>query len=276
MSRRPLSASLMLLIVGLVLQAGAAEPVAIKMLTYNIHHGEGMDKKLDLPRIAEVIKRTEADLVVLQEVDKATTRSKGVDQAAELGRLTGMHAAFGKAMAYAGGEYGEALLARWPLRDVTVHPLPAPSDHEPRCAISARVRVGEEGPEVLFAGTHLDHMTATVRLCQSEKLNASLAAAGPLPSILAGDLNATPEAPSIKVLLEHWTDASAQQPAPTFSSVEPRVRIDYVFYRPAERWRVVSSRVIDEPMASDHRPLLLTLRLLPADAAPSPAPPQGG
>src|SRR3990172_3828554 len=86
----------------------AAEPLRVRVLTYNIHHGEGTDGRIDLARIAAVIQRLAPDVVALQEVDKLTSRSEGVDQAAELGRLTKLHAAFGKAMDYAGGEYGQA------------------------------------------------------------------------------------------------------------------------------------------------------------------------
>src|SRR5438270_1349612 len=74
------------------------KPVELTVMTYNIHHGAGMDGKVDLPRIAEVIKRSGADLVALQEVDRITLRTSRIDQCKELGRLTGMHAYFGKAM----------------------------------------------------------------------------------------------------------------------------------------------------------------------------------
>ena len=60
----------------------ASEPTQVRVLTYNIHHGEGTDRKIDLARIAAVIKRVKPDVVALQEVDKATSRSHGVDQAA--------------------------------------------------------------------------------------------------------------------------------------------------------------------------------------------------
>ena len=63
----------------------AAESRRVRVLTYNIHHGEGVDGKIDLARIAAVIQRSSADVVALQEVDQATGRSNGIDQAAELG-----------------------------------------------------------------------------------------------------------------------------------------------------------------------------------------------
>jgi endonuclease/exonuclease/phosphatase family metal-dependent hydrolase len=241
----------------------AAEPVRVRVLTYNIQHGAGTDGQVDLTRTAAVLKRLTPDLVALQEVDKGTTRSRGVDQAAELGRLTGMHVAFGKAMDFAGGEYGEAILSRYPLSEVQVHNLPSAQGCEPRCAIAARVRLGEDGPEFVFAGTHLEHAKAPVRLCQAQKLNPALAATNALATILAGDFNDVPDSPAIKVLRPHWTDATAEQPDPTWPSDQPRMKIDYVFFRPADGWRVVEKQVIDESVASDHRPLLVVLEWVP-------------
>ena len=246
------------------LSAGAAEPLRVRVLTYNIHHGEGTDGKIDLTRIAALIKRLAPDLVALQEVDKATTRSQGVDQAAELGRLTGLHAAFGKAMDFAGGQYGEAILSRYPLTEVQVHDLPFTEGCEPRCALAARVQLGKVGPEIVFASTHLEHAKASLRLCQAQKLNPVLAAKNTLPTILAGDFNDVPGSPAIKVLQPHWTDATAGQPEPTWPSGQPRTKIDYVFFRPADGWHVVEKQVVNESVTSDHRPLLVVLECVPS------------
>jgi len=246
------------------LSAGAAEPLRVRVLTYNIHHGEGTDGKIDLTRIAALIKRLAPDLVALQEVDKATTRSQGVDQAAELGRLTGLHAAFGKAMDFAGGQYGEAILSRYPLTEVQVHDLPFTEGCEPRCALAARVQLGKVGPEIVFASTHLEHAKASLRLCQAQKLNPVLAAKNTLPTILAGDFNDVPGSPAIKVLQPHWTDATAGQPEPTWPSGQPRTKIDYVFFRPADGWHVVEKQVVNESVTSDHRPLLVVLACVPS------------
>ena len=87
-----------------------AAPPIVRALTYNIHHGEGTDGRLDLSRLAAIISSAAPDLVALQEVDLGTARAGGVDQLAELGRLTGMHPVFGKAMDYQGGAYGVGVL----------------------------------------------------------------------------------------------------------------------------------------------------------------------
>ncbi len=190
-----------------------------------------------------------------------TTRSQGVDQATELGRLTGMHVAFGKAMDYADGQYGEAILSRWPLEEVQTHELPFTDGCEPRCVVAARVRGPGETPQFMFAGTHLEHEKPMVRLCQAGKLSPKLADANSLPVVVAGDFNAEPGSPPLAVLRRHWTDATDGQWQPTYPAEQPRVTLDYVFYRPADSWRVIETRVVEEPVASDHRPLLVVLEL---------------
>lgn len=115
----------------------------------------------------------------------------------------------------------------------------------------------------MFAGTHLEHAKAPVRLCQAQKLNPALAAKNTLPTILAGDFNDVPDSPAIKVLQPHWTDATSGQPDPTWPADQPRLKIDYVFFRPVDGWRVVEKQVINESLASDHRPLLVVLEWMP-------------
>src|SRR5688500_8381796 len=95
-----LFAFVILLLAPLQLFAGAPRR---RVLSYNIHHGEGTDRKFDLERLAKIIRAAEPDVVALQEVDRKTRRASGVDQAAELGKLTDMHVEFGNAMNYSGG-----------------------------------------------------------------------------------------------------------------------------------------------------------------------------
>jgi endonuclease/exonuclease/phosphatase family metal-dependent hydrolase len=262
-SRRLIGSLVSSAVAAMVVGCGPA-PVRVRVLTYNIHHGEGVDGEFDLKRLAAVIVRCDPDLVALQEVDRATGRASGVDQAAELGRLTGMKSVFGKAMDYDGGEYGEAILTRLDLVETRNHALPHSPEREPRAALAVRVRL-DSGEEITFAGTHLDHLRdETDRIAQVQRINEVLAIDPATPTILAGDLNAVPGSRPIELLSEHWVDSAANDPAATFPSKSPRRRIDYVLFRPADRWRVLDTRVIDEPVASDHAPLLTILELIPA------------
>ncbi len=238
---------------------GALAPRTVRVLSYNIRHGRGMDGAIDLPRIAAVITALQPDLVALQEVDQGTTRSGGLDQAAELGRLCGMHAVFGKAMDHQGGGYGEAVLSRWPIRRSEVLPLPASAGFEPRAAMMIEVDVG--GLPLRFLGTHLDHQATAERRRQIGVLNARFPDFA--PTILAGDLNAGPASEEYQDLRGSWHDFADGHGAGTYPADAPVRRIDYVLVRPASRFQLADYRVVDERLASDHRPVWMVLDLLP-------------
>ena len=232
---------------------------SIVALTYNIHHGAGMDGRIDLPRLARVIQSVKPHVVALQEVDKMTSRSAGVDQAAELGRLTGMEVRYGSSMDYQGGQYGNAILSRLPIVDFKVVPLPGSPEREPRSLSVAELRLpGEDNQATfLFLATHLDHTSDSADRLMAGKRIQELAAQRPtMPTLLAGDLNATPDSPLLRLLEPDWAGGDAEANLFTSPAQNPVRQIDYILYRPAEAWQVVESRVLDEPVASDHRPLM--------------------
>ena len=232
-------------------------PHTLRVLTYNIHHGEGTDGQFDLARLAGVIQSVDPDLVALQEVDQGTQRAGGVNQLTELGRLTGMYAEFGKAMDFSGGGYGVAVLSREPLIGVRAHPLPGSADREPRTALTVHVPLSRLGPLLEFTSTHLDQGRETGnRVAQAAYLNQLLVRGDGHPSILAGDLNSRADSEVLQILDAQWTNASAVA-APTDQTQRPQSGVDYVLVRPGERWHIVESRVVDAPIASDHRPVLL-------------------
>lgn len=75
----------------------------MRLMSYNIRHCAGADKKVDVPRVAEVIAREKPDFVGLNEVDRCARRSHAIDMPEELGRLTGLHATFAQAIPLQGG-----------------------------------------------------------------------------------------------------------------------------------------------------------------------------
>ena len=258
-----------------IASAGRAElPEEIRVLTYNIHHGEGVDGKFDLPRIARVIKGASPHLVALQEVDQGTQRAGGVDQPAELARLTGMEVVFGRNIDYDGGGYGTAVLSRLPIRShesVKLRSFYENTASHPEQRGVQIVEVGrEEGPALLFLCTHLDsRQPDTERMASAATINQLAATHAGKLTILAGDLNATPESRVMAEFAKNWKLAGAKlsaandsKPLLTFPSHKPDRWIDYVLVRPREQWEVVEVRVLDERVASDHRPLLAVLRLM--------------
>ena len=152
-----------------------ASALRVKVLTYNVLGGRNTDGARDLDRIAEVINALDPDVVALQEVDRGTGRLNGVDLPAELAARTGMKAVFGRAMYYDGGEYGEAILSRFPLVDTTNHPLPHQPTSEPRAALAATIQIPDSDQTFVFIGTHLDHLRSPEdRIAQATEINAIL------------------------------------------------------------------------------------------------------
>ena len=226
-------------------------------MSYNVHVGTGMDKRLDLRRVADVIRRERPDLVGLQEVDVGVARTNRIDQITELARLTGMRAAFAPNLEYQGGWYGVAVLSRFPILK-TEHRL---FDHlreaERRGLLLVEVEAG--GRSLSFATTHLDYQHRDNRRFETEQLLAALSGVR-RPLVVAGDFNDEPTGDSYKLMLtrfaDAWAAASPQGHGLTYPADRPVKRIDYVFHSAALRAR---RAWVVESLASDHRAVMAEL-----------------
>lgn len=237
----------------------------LRIMTYNIHHCEGVDGKLDVERIAGVIRQQECDLVALQEVDRNTTRSQRVDQLAELGRLTGLQSYFGKAIDFGGGEYGLGILSKLPIAETKVFQLPSGAKREQRIALEVFVKP-TTGPRFVFVCIHLDHSSGENDRIQQIVELKKLLGGGPSQAILAGDFNCTSDKPELPPILAYWSDVDIQKMSPTIPVAKPNRKIDYILLQQDSPWSVGSAEVLNEPIASDHLPLVTTLRLSPGRA----------
>ena len=239
-------------------------PLQLRVLSYNIHHGEGVDKSLDIERIADVIKSVKPDVVALQEVDRGVTRTKGMDQPGELSKLTGMEVVFGNNIRYQGGDYGNAVLSRLPIKRRENHPLPALRNGEQRGVIEVELELPGSKTSLLFFATHFDYHPDEAERLASVKFIDELPLFEKQPhAILAGDLNALPESKTLQLLASSWNRANDAVQF-TFPAEKPVRQIDYILVRPKSRWKTVEFRVLDEPVASDHRPILAVLELAPS------------
>ncbi|RLD20673.1 MAG: hypothetical protein DRI69_05770 [Bacteroidetes bacterium] len=234
----------------------------IKVLSFNILHGRTMKGDFDLDVIAKVIIDANPDLVALQEVDFKTNRAKKYDLVTELGWRTKMVPLFGRAMDYDGGEYGEGVLSRYTILQSRNVPLPYYPGSEPRAALEI-ITILPSGDTIAFVGTHLDHQEDEKdRLIQARQINRAFAAAK-YPTLLVGDLNAIPGSSPIEILEGMWSPSFGQEePKATYPSDDPVKKIDYVFYYPLSRWRVLATEVICDTVASDHCAYLVTIELL--------------
>ncbi|HET9279321.1 MAG TPA: endonuclease/exonuclease/phosphatase family protein [Flavitalea sp.] len=242
-----------------------SQAAVIRVLCYNIHHANPPSRPefIDVNAIANVIKNEQPDVVALQEVDVYTTRSgKSLHQAEEIGRLTGMKAYFAKAIDFAGGEYGVAILSKLPMGVVQNHPLPtAAGTGGERRTLATAVITLPSGKKILFACTHLDAQGSdTNRIMQAEKVVEILRREN-MPIILAGDFNATPSTPTINIFDKYFKRSCVTDCGFTIPVINPTKTIDFIVYAPAERFGVIEQRVIPETYASDHRPVVAVLRL---------------
>jgi len=233
----------------------------LRVLTWNLHHGEGTDGKLDFARIGRVIREARPDVVALQEVDVRTERIKGRDTVRELERLTGMRGVFGASMRFQGGGYGNAVLVNGTVLGSRVFPIGASEGMEPRSILMVEMRPYRCSLDLAFLSTHFDHKSEEDRMAGAGIANLPIG----LPAILAGDLNAPPDDLVLGTLMQQWASATKGPTFLTSPAEAPKTQIDYVLFRPAKRWTVVEAKVVDEAVASDHRPLLAVLKLLPGD-----------
>lgn len=223
----------------------------LRLMTYNIKNANGMDDVRSFQRIANVINNASPDVVAVQEVDSMTHRSGQKYVLGEIAERTQMHAYFAPAIDYDGGKYGVGLLTKQaPIRLQT---MPLPGREEARTLILA------EFEDYIYCCTHLS-LTEEDRM-ESLKVLKTFADSSKKPFFLAGDMNAEPESAFIKELQKEYQIISNPK-QPTFPAPEPKETIDYIasLKQNAAGFAVISARVLNEPVASDHRPLLVVLR----------------
>lgn len=245
----------------------ASNPGSITVLSYNIHHGEGLDGELDLQRIADEITATGADVIGLQEVDNHWgERSEWQDQAAALAELLDMHYAFGANLDLDPGEgqthrrqYGTAVLSRYPIRSAQNHLLTnieyPERPTEQRGVLHAVINY--RGAHLDFYNTHLDHQRTEQRISQVNEI-LDIVAQSRGTAILVGDLNATPETPEVSMLTDGpFVDAFAGSDGDfTYPAETPTKRIDFILA--ADALAITDAEVLST-QASDHLPITATV-----------------
>ncbi|MBO8128730.1 MAG: endonuclease/exonuclease/phosphatase family protein [Peptococcaceae bacterium] len=224
----------------------------IKVLTYNIHHAEGVDNEVDLGRIAHVLAASAAELIALQEVDRFMPRTGFVPQAKRLAQKLGKTYVFAPTLRLVCLPlFGNAVISAYPIISWTNHRLPGTG--EPRRMLETRILM--QGETVCFCNTHLG-LNAVDRKGQVAEI-IRIVSDIKIPLILCGDFNALPDAPEIRDLLIVLDDACVIN-GYTFPPQEPTARIDYIFT--SSHWKVRKCFTINS-QASDHLPIVAHLTL---------------
>jgi endonuclease/exonuclease/phosphatase family metal-dependent hydrolase len=234
----------------------------LRVVSYNIQHGVDFDGVLDLERQTRFLEGRRADIIGLQEVDRHwSERSEWLDQAAWFGERLGLAHAYGANLDREPPEpglprrqYGTAVLSKWPITWWRNTYLPWEEGTEQRGLLE--IEVDFHGVPLRFANTHLQHRAedAELRLAQAQRI-VELLGASPRRAFLAGDLNAVPETPELKVLTDVLVDAweaVGHRTGYTYPAGEPDRRIDYLLGSPDAR---PLRAEIPSTLASDHLPV---------------------
>ena len=230
----------------------------LTIVCYNIHHGNPPAKpdEIDLDAIANVIAAQNPDLVALQEVDVDIKRSRNINQAAYLAKKLNMHFYFAKAIDHDGGEYGVAVLAKFPILQQETLKFSRIEGRKAEDRVLATITVKlKSGKKIKFSSTHLDHTSdEALRLIQISEI-IKKAKAEKLPFIVAGDFNAKPNSATIKLLDEEFTRTCVDCGF-TIPVVNPKHTIDFITYKNNKNISVLQHEVIQEHKASDHLPIV--------------------
>jgi endonuclease/exonuclease/phosphatase family metal-dependent hydrolase len=235
----------------------ATDVAALEVILANVHMGFDDRGRFTAPEMARLFAAEDADVVVLNEVDRGwlTTGSHDVGRVLEVG--SGLRMVFAPA---ADDVWGNAILTHLPVSEVVVERLPRGRDAMWRSVLVVVLDL-PDGDQVAVVATHLSHVDeqGDTRLPQAQAVAGIVARMRErgLPVVVAGDLNADADGAELAAFAGLVVDAGPIG-VPTYPSSGPRVRIDHVLVSP--EIAVVRRRVMDARL-SDHRFVQVTLDL---------------
>lgn len=226
------------------------------MLTWNVHGCIGRDGKLDVDRVAMVLKGSDADVIGLQEVDCRRFLPSGETQLARLAEKTGLEAIAGPTRREGDGYFGNALLTRHAVGNVT-HIDVTVEGREPRGILHATLQI--DSVEVDFFNTHFG-LKMSERRQQVKRLVAAAEGSPAATVIVVGDFN---EWRSRAVALAQLEAAFGVTPrVRSFPAGFPVFALDRIWLRPRSALRHLRTLRTDlARLASDHLPVCAQVQL---------------
>jgi len=237
-------------------------PKTIRVMTWNIHGGVGPDRRRDLTRIVDLVRRHEPQVVALQEIDSRLGKSSRSDAFEYLGEELGGNAHATRLITAPDGDYGHAVISRWPMTEAHHHDI-SYRRRERRAAIETVVHT-PHGPLHLVAA----HLGLSFRERHHQAIQlADITRRGTHRTVLLGDLNDWIGRGSVQRVLDELFPGHSH--IKTFPSLYPLFPLDRIYCRPTSMllrcWTDPAARI-----ASDHLPVIADLVMEDRDAGPVP------
>ncbi|MBR3928687.1 MAG: endonuclease/exonuclease/phosphatase family protein [Clostridia bacterium] len=232
----------------------------MRLMTYNIQSGRDAFRKLDLSASEKTVREFAPDLLALNEVRMKTRDVGDVEQAKALAESLHMHFFFAKAINYNGGEYGVALLSKFPILHAEAIPVPSlplfrrELRYEDRVLLKAELDVSGKSVFAFVSHFGLSNAERESATMLFEKEIAKIEG----PAIFMGDLNMTPEDALIGRIKTHLTDLSENESFMTHHTLSLKDRIDYIF---ASRHFTLEKVFCPYSTASDHLPIVADVHI---------------
>jgi endonuclease/exonuclease/phosphatase family metal-dependent hydrolase len=230
----------------------------MRIVTYNIHKGRGMDGRTSIKRIAKVLDDLDADIIALQEIFSVCDSFEG--QAEMLASELGLKQAFGCTRHRRGRPYGNAILSRWPIvssqdLDISCH------RRERRGCIRADLKTPRGTLHIfnIHMGTSFFERRQQVQhLLSAKHLHDDLSG----PRVLVGDFNEWIRGLTTRMLSEKFESLNLElhvQRRRSYPGFLPLMHLDHIYFeRPlhVEKAELIRTRL--SKVASDHLPLVAT------------------
>ena len=228
------------------------EENSLRVMSYNVRNCRGMDEVVDYQRVADIMNRVDPDVIAVQELDSASVRSNGVFALKELADRTRMYYTYGPSIDYQGGKYGIGILSK--EKPLSYWMLPLPGREERRLLLVAEFK------EYVMCCSHFSLTKEDQVLSVPIILDALKDIRKPL--FLAGDMNSIQGSPTQNALQEKFMPLNNYKDN-TIPGQSPNRCIDFIYgFDNGNQYSVLRRQVLyDEPIASDHLPLFVDVRL---------------
>ncbi|GAB3172675.1 endonuclease/exonuclease/phosphatase family protein [Telluribacter humicola] len=232
--------------------------IEIKIMSFNVRHGENRSGTSNLQAILKVIQEQKPHLVALQAIDSLIEEGEVKFQVQQLARQTGMHYIYGAADSTTGGSQGVGILSRWPIDKSQRMKLPNTPGADPRVLLCGLIRP-TKSLTFRFCNARLEYASVYDRALQAAYINHMLGESIQ-PVVLAMDMGARPNEQPYFSFRKKWLDAARGSLLPTWTEGISGDRLDYIMVLQNARVSVKNYKVLRQDRnASDHFPIVATV-----------------